>query len=63
MLNGTGLDDLCSIGNDSQALKTKLPELFATEISEEDIRKREEVLTELYSNSKNAERLIGLVWE
>jgi hypothetical protein len=63
MLNGTGLDDLCIIGNDSTALKGKLEELFTTAFSGGDIAIREEVLMRLYSNSKNAERLIKLVWE
>jgi hypothetical protein len=63
MLNGTGLDDLCIIGNDSVELKQRLQELFASEISNEDISNREQVLMKLYSNSKNAENLIKLVWE
>lgn len=62
MLNGTGLDDLCIIGNNATELKSRLTELFKTEFSGDDINKREQVLTEIYSNSKNAERLVGLVW-
>ena len=63
MLNGTGLDDLCIIGNNAPELKNRLKELFKTEFSGDDISKREQVLTELYSNSKNAEKLVSLVWE
>ena len=63
MLNGTGLDDLCIIANDSTELKKRMPELFESEFTGEDINKREEVLTRLYSNSKNAERFVELVFE
>jgi len=63
MLNGTGLDGLCLIGNDASALKDRLKELFKTEFSGEDINNREEILMQLYSNSKNADKLIKLVWE
>jgi hypothetical protein len=63
MLNGTGLDDLCTVGNDSAALKEKLRELFRKEFSGNEISRRKEVLTELYSNSKNADKLISMIWK
>jgi len=62
MLNGTGLDELCIIGNDAPALKSQLKNLFGSEFTEDDFSRRESLLNELYSNSKNAERLIELVW-
>ena len=61
MLNGTGLDDLCIIGNDAAELKEKLKALFAKEFSEDDISLRGKTLTERYSNSTNADRLIELL--
>ncbi len=63
MLNGTGLDDLCIIGNDTPALKKELTRLFTTEFPGSDISRRENTLTELYSNSTNGDKLIGLLWE
>lgn len=62
MLNGTGLEKLCVIGNDALALKSHLSELFKVEFNAEDIRAREQVLTSLYSNSTNADNLMKLVW-
>jgi hypothetical protein len=62
MLNGTGLEELCVIGNDAKALKSKLRELFKADFNTSDIQARENVLTSLYSNSTNAENLISLVW-
>ncbi len=61
MLNGTGLDDLCIVGNDAQALKNELRKLFGMEFTEEEITRREKSLSELYSNSRNADMLIGLI--
>ena len=62
MLNGTGLDDLSVIGNDAAALKLKLKELFDSEFTESEVSRREGILKQLYSNAKNADRLIDLVW-
>lgn len=62
MLNGTGLDDLCIIGNDTAALKTELRRLFKTEFSDKEAESREDTLAKLYSNAKNAEKLVELVW-
>ncbi|MCK4570044.1 MAG: glycosyltransferase family 1 protein, partial [Bacteroidales bacterium] len=36
MLNGTGLDELCIIGNDAPALKKEIKDLFATKFTGED---------------------------
>lgn len=63
MLNGTGLDDLCAIGNNPQELKAQLNYLFTLTFEEKEIRKRQTVLQENYSNTKNAETLIRLIFE
>ncbi|MDT8394145.1 MAG: glycosyltransferase family 1 protein [Bacteroidales bacterium] len=62
MLNGTGLEELCVIGNDATALKSHLRKLFNSEFSASDIKDREKLLTKLYSNSTNADDLIKLIW-
>jgi glycosyltransferase involved in cell wall biosynthesis len=62
MLNGTGLDELCIIANDAEALKLELKKLFDMEFSGEEISRRESTLAKLYSNSINADRLIEFVW-
>ena len=63
MLNGTGLDGLCIIGNDAAALKDKLKQLFKSEFSHKEIESREKTLSRLYSNATNADRLIKLIWK
>ncbi len=63
MLNGTGLDDLCIIANDPASLKHELQRLFDIVFTGEEISRREKVLTELYSNTNNADKLVELVWE
>jgi len=62
MLNGTGLEELCTIGNDAGTLKEKLQELFNKEFSSENVLSREKTLNELYSNTSNARLLVELIW-
>ncbi len=62
MLNGTGLEELCEIGNTPEELRKKLPELFTMEFDENQISLRNNILNLNFSNSKNAEKLIELVY-
>lgn len=62
MLNGTGLDALCAIGNNSRELRTQLKNLFTLSFEESEIKKRQLLLQQNYDNSKNAEKLIRLVF-
>ncbi len=62
MLNGTGLEKLCVIGNDPASLKERLRELFNKTFTGEDISDRSGTLQELYSNDSNADKLIRLIW-
>ncbi len=62
MLNGTMLDELCVIGDNPLALKSQLKRLFQHEFSEIEIDRRKGALKELYSNERNARRLIHLVF-
>ncbi|MEZ5082686.1 MAG: glycosyltransferase family 1 protein [Bacteroidales bacterium] len=63
MLNGTGLDSLCDIGNDASELKERLKEIFTREIEINEIEKRKEILYSRYSNDINADKLVSLVFE
>ena len=63
MLNGTGLDQLCIIGNDAPALKREIKKLFGSEFSNKEIASREKTLSALYSNTTNADKLISLIWK
>ncbi len=62
MLNGTGLEELCEIGNTPEELRKKLPELFKVEFDKNQIDLRNNILNLNFSNSKNAEKLIELVY-
>ncbi|MCB0821050.1 MAG: glycosyltransferase family 1 protein [Bacteroidales bacterium] len=62
MLNGTGLDTLCHIGNSPESLSEQLDRLFNISFEKSEIDKREKLLFERFSNEKNADRLISLVF-
>ncbi|MCF8379051.1 MAG: glycosyltransferase family 1 protein [Bacteroidales bacterium] len=63
MLNGTGLEPICEVGNNAEDLKRCLGEIFNKELKSDEIAKREEILYARYSNQKNAEKLIDLIFE
>ncbi|NQY68210.1 MAG: hypothetical protein HRT72_10890 [Flavobacteriales bacterium] len=60
MVTNTGLEDLCTVCEDTIALKQQVISLFDLEIGEE-VTKREEVLDLGFSNRVNAEKLIHLL--
>ena len=62
MLNGTGLNELCEIANTAVEQKGKLKTLFAEKFEEDEILQRRKILDEYYSNDKNAEKLIELIF-
>ena len=62
MLNGTGLDTLCDIGNDAYELKERLKEIFKRKFEKNEIVRRKEIMLGRYSNDKNADKLISLVF-
>jgi hypothetical protein len=62
MLNGTGLNALCEIANNSAEQKEKLKRLFTEKFEEDKIRLRSKILNAYYSNDKNAETLIELTF-
>jgi glycosyltransferase involved in cell wall biosynthesis len=62
MLNGTGLNELCEIGNSAKEQKEKLRQLFAEKFTKDKIALRQEILEKNYSNEKNAQKLIESVF-
>jgi hypothetical protein len=62
MLNGTGLDELCIIGDSAETQKVLLKDLFRQEFKVSSIELRQEILNRQYSNQHNAEKLIELVY-
>ena len=63
MLNGTGLDELCVIANSSREFKQKLKSLFKKDFTSPEIELRKKIMSLQYSNDRNAETLIRLVYE
>jgi len=62
MVTGTGLDELCQIGNTAPELKSGLSNLFARDYDPEENKKRVRVLKENYDNLLNGNRLVELVF-
>ena len=62
MVSGTGLENLCEIASSPEEFKKKIKELFSKNFEENQLELREQVLSENYSNQKNAERLISHIW-
>ena len=62
MLCGTGLESLCEIAETPEQLRQKLDELSEKPFHEADAKARMKLLTKSYSNSGNADKLIGAVF-
>jgi len=58
---GSDLGEHCHIANDAASFQQKLNELFALELTEEDIQKRQGLLQQQYNNEENAKKLIALL--
>jgi len=63
MLNGTGLNGLCTIAENAAELKTSLNELFERNFEQAEIEKRKIILEKRYSNRVNAGLLIQSVFK
>jgi glycosyltransferase involved in cell wall biosynthesis len=61
-VDGTGLEDLCSVANSAEEFKDETKRLFNTALNESEILKRKKVLEKNYNNETNAEKLIQLIW-
>jgi hypothetical protein len=59
MLSGTGLEDLCITANNPTEIISEIDNYTNTEFSVSDIEKRKAVLSENYSNKRNAEKLVS----
>lgn len=62
MVENTGLESLCIVANTAVKMKEKILEVMNKEFSKREIEKREKVLLEDFSNKKNIEKLIQLVF-
>jgi hypothetical protein len=54
MTASTGLDSLCIHATTAREFKERLTEIFKKELEQDEIKQRQQLLDELYSNTKNA---------
>ena len=62
MLENTGLEELCVIRNSADEMMAALQQMMNETFEPDEIRKRKEILGEMYSNRRNAERLMELLY-
>jgi predicted nucleic acid-binding protein len=62
MVQGTGLESLCEIADDSAGLRQKVEKLFGKTFDLSEVENREKLLQKNYSNEMNAKKLIGLLF-
>ncbi len=62
MVENTGLEGLCIVGNTPEKMKEKIKEVMNKEFSKREIEKRGKVLMENFSNKRNIEKLIRLAF-
>ena len=63
MVQGTGLEELCEVGENDQQLIQKINEVIKREFDMAEIEQRKKLLSKNYSNLLNAGRLKGLVFD
>jgi hypothetical protein len=63
MVQGTGLDMLCEIASNARQLKEKVELIAGKTFDINEVTKRREVLMKNYSNTTNAEKLVGWVFK
>lgn len=62
MVEGTGLEDACHIGKNSNAIASIISQLYYRPFNEEEIMLRKNILYGKYDNEENLERLTNLLW-
>ena len=60
MIEGTGLEGLCHVANNKNEIRSKILNLTEVDFSEEDIEKRQRLLSE-FSNKENSLKIIELL--
>lgn len=61
-VEGTGLQDACHIGSNSNAFASIITQLYHHPFGEEEINLRKRLLGQIFNNKENAQRLIQLIW-
>lgn len=61
-VEGSGLDELCTIAEDADGFKTAIKYLYSIPYTDKENEKREQFLQRLYNNQKNADKIIEIFW-
>ncbi len=62
MVQGTGLEALCTVADGAEAMKRELDSLFTKDFDMREVEQRRRLLEQNYSNIKNAARIIKWVF-
>ncbi len=61
MIQETGLEDLCSVGNTPKELASLVQELFLRDFTDADMLKRKQRMWQTFSNENNAKKLAKML--
>jgi hypothetical protein len=62
MVENTGLENLCEVVTNPFEMRKKIVELMQVEFKTADIRTRDKILSENFSNDVNAQKLLNLIY-
>ena len=62
MVEGTGLEEACHIGTNSNALASIISQLYYLPFEEEEVQLRKRLLEDTYNNDKNIQKFINYLW-
>ena len=63
MIESTGLERVCIVADSAQQMKEEIKKYIEADFTAEEISKRESTLSAEYSNRKNAENLVSLLFQ
>jgi hypothetical protein len=63
MVAGTELEDACLVADDPGDMQALLKQLFRFEMTEEECKRRADVLGRIFDNQANAKRIVKVIWE
>ena len=61
MVSGTGLGEICEIADTKEEMKAKIMQLFNTDFDRSKIEKRTAILSDLYDDVRNGEKLCEII--
>ncbi len=61
-VDGTGLEELCHITDTAESMKQRIEALYHQPFTEREMQDRAVVLTQMFSNERNAHALVGSIW-